>query len=119
MRRHTVLLTVLFAFLVTLFSVSYIFVKFYKLNREQYINNTFLKYSVITRIYQEHMQTHTSTTMLEANLALYNLYSIEDNLAAKKIVENAKILKSESFQAQNDPAYLQIRPRFDPRSNAS
>jgi two-component system OmpR family sensor kinase len=116
MRRHTVLLTVLFAFLVTLFSVSYIFVKFYKLNREQYINNTFLKYSVITRIYQEHMQAHTSTTMLEANLALYNLYSIEDNDAAKKIVESAKILKSESFQAQNDPAYLQIRPRFDPRS---
>ncbi|MCJ7765571.1 MAG: ArsS family sensor histidine kinase, partial [Thiovulaceae bacterium] len=116
MGRNAVLLTVLFAFLVTLFSVSYIFIEFYKLNREQYINNTFLKYSVITRIYQEHMQTHTSATMLEANLALYNLYSIEDGAAAEKIVDSAKILKSESFQAQNDQAYLQIRPRFDPKS---
>ncbi len=115
MRRHAVLLTVLFAFSVTLFSVSYIFLKFYKLNHEQYINNTFLKYTVITRIYREHMQNRTSETMLEANLALYNLYSIPDSAAAKKIVESAKVLKSENFQALNDPAYLQIRPRFDPQ----
>jgi two-component system OmpR family sensor kinase len=68
MGRNAVLLTVLFALTVTLFSVSYIFLEFYKLNREQYINNTFLKYTVISRIYREHMQKRTSTTMLEASL---------------------------------------------------
>jgi len=112
MSRHAVLLTVLFAFGVSFFSISYIFNEFYKLNREQYINNTFLKYTVITRIYHEHMQQHTSATMLEANLALYNLYTIDDLFAAKAIVDAAKVLKSEEFQAVDDPVSFQMRPRF-------
>ena len=112
MSRHAVLLTVLFALAVTLSSVSYIFLEFYKLNREQYVNNTFLKYTVITRIYREHMQQRTSTTMLEANLALYNLYTIDDVTASKKIVGEAKVLKSEHFQAAEEPGSFQLRPRF-------
>lgn len=116
MGRHAVLLTVLFAFAVTLFSVSYIFLEFYKLNREQYINNTFLKYTVISRIYREHMQARTSATMLEANLALYSLYTIEDMTAAKKITDEAKVLKSENFQAMDDETPFQLRPRFNPQS---
>lgn len=116
MGRHAVLLTVLFAFAVTLFSVSYIFLEFYKLNREQYINNTFLKYTVISRIYREHMQKRTSTTMLEANLALYNLYAIAEPTAAREIAEDAKVLKSESFQAMSDESSFQMRPRFNAQS---
>ncbi len=116
MGRHAVLLTVLFAFAVTLFSVSYIFLEFYKLNREQYINNTFLKYTVISRIYREHMQKRTSTTMLEANLALYNLYAIAEPTAAREIAEDAKVLKSESFQAMSDENSFQMRPRFNAQS---
>jgi len=116
MGRHAVLLTVLFAFVVTIFSVSYIFLEFYKLNREQYINNTFLKYTVISRIYREHMQKHTSSTMLEANLALYNLYTIEAIDDAKGIAEDAKILKSENFQAMDDTNSFQMRPRFSAQS---
>ena len=116
MGRHAVLLTVLFAFAVTLFSVSYIFLEFYKLNREQYINNTFLKYTVISRIYREHMQKRTSTTMLEANLALYNLYAIAEPTAAREIAEDAKVLKSESFQAMSDESSFQMRPRFNAES---
>lgn len=113
MGRHAVLLTVLFAFVITLLSVSYIFWEFYKLNREQYINNTFLKYTVISRIYREHMQKRTSDTMLEANLALYNLYTIEDALEATKISEKAKILKSENFQALKEESTFRIRPQFN------
>ncbi len=113
MGRNAVLLTVLFAFAVTFLSVSYIFNAFYKLNREQYINNTFLKYNVISRIYRDHMQNRTSTTMLEANLALYNLYTIADAQAAKKITEKATVLKSENFQAVDNPLNFQIRPRFN------
>jgi len=116
MGRHAVLLTVLFAFVVTLFSVSYIFLEFYKLNREQYINNTFLKYTVISRIYREHMQKHTSSTMLEANLALYNLYTIEEASDAKSIAIDAKILKSENFQAMDDSNSFQMRQRFSAQS---
>ncbi len=116
MGRHAVLLTVLFAFIVTFISVTYIFFEFYKLNREQYINNTFLKYTVITRIYREHMQKQTSDTMLEANLALYNLYTIENRDRAKEIASDAKILKSENFQAMKEETSFQIRPKFSAQS---
>ena len=100
--------------IVTLFSVSYIFLEFYKLNREQYINNTFLKYTIISRIYREHVQKRTSVTMLEANLALYNLYTVAD---AEKIAEDAKVLKRENFEAMDDSSHFQtltgfVKPRF-------
>ena len=113
MGRNAVLLTVLFAFVVTLFSVSYIFLEFYKLNRQQYINNTFLKYTVITRIYRDHMQKRTSSTLLEANLALYNLYTVDSKESMGKITKDAKVLKSESFQAVNDVDSFQMRPKFN------
>lgn len=116
MGRNAVLLTVLFAFMVTLGSVSYIFFEFYKLNRQQYINNTFLKYTVITRIYRDHMQNHTSSTLLEANLALYNLYTVEKSKQIKSIRAQAKILKSENFQAVKENDSFQMRPQFDPQS---
>jgi len=116
MGRHAVFGTVLFAFLVTISSVSYIFLEFYKLNREQYINNTFLKYTVITRIYRDHMQKRTSATMLEANLALYNLYTIEDATKAKRISKSAKILKSENFQAMKDLNSFELHPSFNPKN---
>ena len=113
MGRHAVLLTVLFALIVTLFSVSYIFLEFYKLNREQYINNTFLKYTVISRIYREHMQKRTSLTMLEANLALYDLYTIDKPHQAATISERAKVLKSENFQVMKEENNFRIRPQFN------
>jgi len=116
MGRHAVLLTVLFAFVVTLFSVTYVFAEFYKLNREQYINNTFLKYTIISRIYREHMQKRSSSTMLEANLALYSLYTVEDETLAKKITKDAKILKSENFQAMKETNSFQVRPMFGKES---
>ena len=56
MRKHAVFLTVLFAMIVTLISVSVVFWEFYKLNKQQYINHIFTKYSVITQIYKNHTQ---------------------------------------------------------------
>ena len=73
MKKHAVLITVLFALVVTLSSVSMIFWEFYKLNKQQYIDHIFTKYSVITQIYRDHKQRKNSEIMLEANLAVYKL----------------------------------------------
>ena len=116
MGRHAVLLTVLFAFVVTLSSVTYVFVEFYKLNRQQYIDNTFLKYTVITRIYRDYMQKGTSETMLEANLALYNLYTVDTKKKPQDIIDTAKVLKSETFQAVNDASPFKMRPTYSANS---
>lgn len=100
-KRHAVLLTVLFALTVSLLSLSAIFWEFYKLNKEQYINHIFTKYSVITQIYREHQQRQSSEIMLEANLAVYNLEMTKDKKAKQKIFTKGKILKREGFKSFN------------------
>lgn len=98
MRKHAVLLTVLFALIVTLGSVSVIFFEFYKLNKEQYINNIFTKDSVITQIYRDHQQKESSEIMLEANLAVYKFLIKKDLLEQKIILARGDILKQEGFK---------------------
>ena len=98
MRKHAVLLTVLFALIVTLFTVSAVFLEFYKLNKQQYINNIFTKYSVITQIYREHKQRKSSEIMLEANLAVYNFRIEKDKNEQKLILLRGDILKQEGFK---------------------
>ena len=98
MRKHAVLLTVLFALIVTLISVTVIFIEFYKLNREQYINNIFTKDSVITQIYQDHEQKSSSEIMLEANLAVYKFRIEKEIQAQKMILGQGSILKQEGFK---------------------
>ena len=100
-KRHAVLLTVLFALIVSLTSLSAIFWEFYKLNKEQYINHIFTKYSVITQIYREHQQRQSSEIMLEANLAVYNLEVTKDEKLKKEIFEKGTILKREGFKSFN------------------
>jgi len=100
-KRHAVLLTVLFALIVSLMSLSTIFWEFYKLNKEQYINHIFTKYSVITQIYREHQQRQSSEIMLEANFAVYNLEITKDKKNKKQIFEKGKILKREGFKSFN------------------
>jgi len=101
MKRHAVLITVLFALTVSLVSVSAIFWEFYKLNKEQYINHIFTKYTVITQIYREHQQRQSSEIMLEANLAVYNLEVINKKEQKKEILAKSKILKREGFKSFN------------------
>ncbi|WP_226962154.1 ArsS family sensor histidine kinase [Sulfurimonas marina] len=99
MKRNAVLITILFALSVSLISVSAIFWEFYKLNKQQYIDHIFTKYSVIAQIYREHMQRSSSEIMLEANLAVYDLFIIKDKKEKKDILEKSKLLKKEGFKS--------------------
>ncbi|MDD2356569.1 MAG: ArsS family sensor histidine kinase [Thiovulaceae bacterium] len=95
MRRHAVLLTVLFALFVTLVSVSYVFWQFYQLNYTRYVNNIFAKHSVITQLFHEYQQNQSSTAIFDANLAIYNLSAIPEK-KAQQILKTGKILTQES-----------------------
>lgn len=109
MKKHAVLVTVLFALSVSLLSVSWIFWEFYKLNRKQYINHIFTKYSVITQIYQDHQQRQTSDILLDANLAVYKMELVKDMAQEKEILKKAKILKREGFEHVNSSFMLSER----------
>ncbi len=95
MRRHAVLLTILFALFVTLSSVSYVFWQFYQLNYTRYVNNIFIKHSVITQLFHEYQQNQGSSVIFDANLAIYNMSAISDS-QARHILEYGKILKEET-----------------------
>lgn len=106
MRKHAVLLTVLFALVVTLVSVSVVFWEFFKLNKQRYINHIFAKHAIITQIYRQHQQGLTSHIMLEANLAVYS-FVLEKNEREKKfIINNAKVLKEKDFKSVNSSLML-------------
>ncbi|MFT7860156.1 MAG: ArsS family sensor histidine kinase, partial [Sulfurimonas sp.] len=100
-KKNGVLITVLFALSVSLISVSAVFWEFYKLNKEQYIAHIFTKYSVIAQVYREHRQRSSSEIMLEANLAIYNLFIVNDKEKTKEILKGAKLLKKEGFKSFN------------------
>ena len=106
MNKHAVLITVLFAFFVTIVSVSAVFLEFYKLNKQQYINQIFTKFSIITQIYKAHQQSHSSEIMLEANLAIYKLQIIKDKSSRKKVLNDGVILKQEGFTDINKSLFL-------------
>ncbi len=106
MKKHAVLLTVLFALTITLVSVSAIFWEFYKLNKQQYIDHIFTKYSVIVQIYREHKQRRSSEVELEANLAVYDLQIIKQKDHQKQILQEAKLLKEEGFKNINSSIML-------------
>lgn len=98
MKNNAVLITILFALSVTLISVTSVFWEFYKLNKKQYIDHIFTKYSVITQIYRVHSLNHSSSIMLEANLAVYKLITVEKQTQQKEVLNNAKLLKQEVFK---------------------
>ena len=104
MKRHAVLLTVLFALTVTLLSVSYIFWEFYQLNYKRYVNNIFNKHSIITQLFHEYQQNRTSIAIFEANLAIYNMavVSEKDN---EQILKKGKVLKVDG-EKKTDSTYF-------------
>jgi len=108
MKKHAVLITVLFALSVSLVSVSSVFWEFYKLNKKQYIDHIFTKYSVITQIYKEHQQRQSSEIMLAANLAVYNLLLTKEPEEEKAVLTKGKILKREGFKSFNSSLMLDI-----------
>ncbi|MBN2815822.1 MAG: HAMP domain-containing histidine kinase [Campylobacterales bacterium] len=99
MKKHAVLITVLFALSVSLVSLSATFWEFHKLNKQQYIDHIFTKYSVITQIYKEHQQRQSSEIMLEANLAVYKLLVMRDNETNNNVLNKGEILKREGFKS--------------------
>ncbi len=111
MRQHAVLITVLFALVVTLVSVSVVFWEFYKLNKQQYIDQIFTKHAIITQIYREHQQRQSSQIMLEANLAVYHLQIEKDKDMQKNVLHKGVVLQSKDFKAINN-SYLYIKKNF-------
>ncbi len=111
MRQHAVLITVLFALIVTLVSVSVVFWEFYKLNKQQYIDQIFTKHAIITQIYREHQQRQSSQIMLEANLAVYHLQIEKDKETQKEVLHDGIVLQSKDFKAINN-SYLYIKKNF-------
>ena len=109
MKKHAVLITVLFSLVVTLSSVSAIFWEFYKLNKQQYIDHIFTKYSVITQIYRDHKQRENSEIMLEANLAVYQLQVIKEKSQQNEILSYGKVLKREGFESINSAVMLSAK----------
>ena len=101
MRKHAVLITVLFALIVTLVSVSAVFWEFYKLNKQRYISHIFAKHLTITQIYRQHKEELSSQIMLEANLAVYKFILEKDESRQETIINNAKVLKTRDFKHVN------------------
>ena len=97
-RQHAVLITVLFALAVTIASVTYVFIEFFKINKKQYIDNIFAKHSVITQIYRDHKQKNSSEVMLEANLAVYKLLIEKEKYIIDMVLNHGNILKSDGFK---------------------
>lgn len=93
-RRNAVLLTVLFALAVTVGSVSTTFYQLYQTNRAKHTDNLFSKYSLISQIYNSFLLKQISLPILEANLAVYDLYVVNE-AGYKSVTEHALVLKEE------------------------
>ena len=106
MKKNAVLITVLFALSVSLISVSAIFWEFYKLNKQQYIDHIFTKYSVITQIYREHQQRQNSEIMLDANFAVYEMQIVKERADQREVMDKGKLLKREGFKSFNQRTEL-------------
>ncbi|WP_321777575.1 ArsS family sensor histidine kinase [Sulfurimonas sp.] len=106
MRKHAVFLTVLFAYVVTIVSVSAVFWEFYRLNKHRYIENIFSKHETITQLYREHQQKKTSNILLEANLAVYKFIIEKEKNYQQVILKKAKVLKQKDFQRVDESIIL-------------
>ena len=106
MRKHAVFLTVLFAYVVTIASVSAVFWEFYTLSKHKYIDNIFAKHETITQIYREYQQKKTSNILLEANLAVYKFVINKEKNQQLIILKQAKLLKQKDFQRIDESIML-------------
>jgi len=98
LNKHGVLITVLFALVVSIISVSVVFWEFYRLNKQQYINHIFTKQAIITQIFTQHHKKHTSSVMLDANLAVYKLNKV-DLSKINEVSTRGKFLKQKSSKS--------------------
>lgn len=94
-KNNAVLATVLFALVVTVTSMSTTFYQLYQTNRAKHIDNIFTKHSLISQIYHTYLIKQISQPMFEANLALYDLEEITDEVMYERIIRQGTILKSD------------------------
>ncbi len=102
MPRYSILITVLIALVVTLGTVSFTVWEFYKLNRQQYLSNIFSKNELIRQIYNDALEKKNPSSVLESNLALYNLYAVHDNTFREKLFADAERVEKEIFETSNE-----------------
>ena len=94
-RRNGVFFTVLFAFVVSMGSIGYTFYQLYQTNRAKHIDNLFTRYSLISQIYNTFLLKQMSLPILEANLAVYEVYNVNNGEAYQKITHEGIVLKEE------------------------
>lgn len=103
-KRNAVLLTVLFAFAVTVSSISYTFYQLYETNRSKHVDGLFDKYSLISQIYNSFLLKQISQPILEANLAVYDLYVIGDEEYGE-VVDDSAVLKEEGSEVSQSISF--------------
>lgn len=106
MQKYAVLITVLFALGVTVVGVSYSFWQFNKINKQQYVDHIFTKYSVIIQIFRENVLQQSSDIALDANLAVYSLKLVKEKEKIATILHNSKLLKKRKFKNVNSSLFL-------------
>lgn len=107
LKNNAVLVTVVFAFLVTVASVSSTFYQLYLTNRAKHIDSIFTKHSLISQIYHTYLIKQISQPMFEANLALYSLEEISDQRQYETIIRYGAILKTDGT---SEPALQRLSP---------
>ena len=65
-----------------------------------------MKNTIITQIYRLHLNRDTSSTIFEANLAVYHMLVINDESQKSRILRRARVLKREGFQAINESLFF-------------
>lgn len=107
LKNNAVLVTVVFAFTVTVVSVSSTFYQLYLSNRAKHIDSIFTKHSLISQIYHTYLIKQISQPMFEANLALYSLEEITDTHEYEMIIRQGMVLKTDGT---SEPAFQRLSP---------
>lgn len=101
MPRYSILITVMIALIVTLGTVSFTVWEFYQLNRQQYLSNIFSKNELIRQIYTDAVRRKSTLTLLEKNLAFYNLRLENDKTRIEEVLSRSEKVQKEVFEGSN------------------
>ncbi|MFA6188888.1 MAG: ArsS family sensor histidine kinase [Sulfuricurvum sp.] len=112
LKRNGVFLTVLFALSVTVSSVSYTFYQLYQTNEAKHNGNLFSKYSLISQIYHTFLLKQISFPVFETNLAMYDLYPIEQDTLYRHITENGILLKENGVSTVGINRHISMRASY-------
>lgn len=103
---RAVLITILVAYSVSILSISFSFYGFYKLNRKQHTQSIFMKHNIIMQTFLNYFQKRMSIALLEANLALNDLYMIRNKGEVDKILSTSKLLAKDEVDVVNTDLFF-------------